>query len=85
MESTTEGVALSGETEAQRREVCAAWNDLPPTLRAHPGLKRLYHALGGPDREKWPPIVAAPAVPPGEILAMDAQGRPVGRITGVGQ
>lgn len=37
----------SGETEAQRLEVVAAWNDLPDSLKAHPGLKRLYRALGG--------------------------------------
>jgi hypothetical protein len=38
---------LSGETVSQREEVCAAWNDLPAALRCHPGLKRLYRALGG--------------------------------------
>lgn len=37
----------SGETMAQREEVCAAWADLPAELTAHPGLKRLYRALGG--------------------------------------
>jgi hypothetical protein len=43
--------APSGETEAQRIEVTAAWNDLPDALRAHPGLKRLYRALGGISRD----------------------------------
>lgn len=43
---------LSGETEAQREEVCAAWADLPDSLRCHPGLKRLYRALGGLDMER---------------------------------
>lgn len=41
------GAQQSGETEAQREEVCAAWADLPDSLRCHPGLKRLYLALGG--------------------------------------
>jgi hypothetical protein len=43
--------APSGETEAQRLELVAAWNDLPDALRAHPGLKRLYRALGGISRD----------------------------------
>jgi hypothetical protein len=41
----------SGETEAQRLELVAAWNDLPDALRSHPGLKRLYRALGGINRD----------------------------------
>jgi len=45
--AATGRVGLSGETETQRFEVCAAFNDLPDSLRAHPGLKRLYRALGG--------------------------------------
>lgn len=44
----------SGETEAQRLEVVAAWNDLPDSLKAHPGLKRLYRALGGVNLEGTP-------------------------------
>ena len=38
---------MTGETDEQRLEVTAAWNDLPEALRCHPGLKRLYRALGG--------------------------------------
>lgn len=37
--------ALSAEplTE-QRKELVAAWNDLPDSIRCHPGLKRLFRA-----------------------------------------
>jgi hypothetical protein len=42
------GPEPSGETMAQREEVCAAWADLPDELRKDPRLTRLYHALGGP-------------------------------------
>jgi hypothetical protein len=38
----------SGETMAQREEVCAAWHALPDELRKDQRLTRLYHALGGP-------------------------------------
>lgn len=38
----------SGETLAQREEVCAAWAALPDDLRKDPRLTPLYRALGGP-------------------------------------
>jgi hypothetical protein len=41
------GALADDDSETQRVEVCNAWNDLPSGLKAHPGLKRLYRALGG--------------------------------------
>lgn len=32
------------DVSAQRAEVVAAWNDLPASIRCHPGLKRLFRA-----------------------------------------
>lgn len=32
------------ELEPQRAELVAAWNDLPDSVRCHPGLKRLFRA-----------------------------------------
>jgi hypothetical protein len=37
------GVAMRAE-RAGRTELVAAWNDLPDSLRCHPGLKRLFRA-----------------------------------------
>jgi hypothetical protein len=42
----------SGETLAQREEVCAAWADLPDELRKDKRLRRLYLALGGVNMEE---------------------------------
>ena len=36
--------AKCNEPGAARAELVAAWNDLPDSLRCHPGLKRLYRA-----------------------------------------
>jgi hypothetical protein len=48
----------SGETMAQREEVCEAWAAMPAALTAHPAMKRLYRALGGILPHGVPEVVA---------------------------
>jgi hypothetical protein len=85
--------ALSGETDAQREEVCAAWHALPDDLRKDPRLTRLYHALGGPRMDDPAEAVAGPvcgncdtALPEGcgGIFKDDGDACALNRTAGVG-
>lgn len=44
----------------ERAELVAAWNDLPDSIRCHPGLKRLFRAA------QCIPSEAAPSLTVGE-------------------
>lgn len=44
LEAVAKAAAEALKVSPQRAELVAAWNDLPDSIRCHPGLKRLFRA-----------------------------------------